>query len=127
MLFLDIFSLPILILISKSILYIYALHYKLIEVILIKSYYLSMVVKLMNRKYLVLTYVILITVSAIYIPRKSSKIIAIKYMEINKIYNDESYQEVKSRIYDISSDDVKNTLFKSDNYPLDDRIMTFTY
>jgi hypothetical protein len=75
----------------------------------------------MKRYYFIFLIVLLIIATNFYISKKSAENIAVKYMEINKIYNDESYQEVKSKIYDISSDDVKNTLFKSDNYPLDDR------
>ncbi len=75
----------------------------------------------MKKRYLIIASILIIVFAVVYLPKKSAENIALRYMEINKIYNNESYQEVKSRIYNISSDDVKNTLFKSDSYPMDDR------
>jgi len=65
----------------------------------------------MYRKYMIILIIIVVS-SAIYMPKTSAENIAVKYMKINKIYNDESYQVVKSRIYNISSDNVKNYPFQ---------------
>lgn len=39
-----------------------------------------------------------------------------KYTQILTIHNEESYQRVKKNIYKISSEEVRNTVFKSDSY-----------